>query len=664
MGKKDRKLKRVPGAETVPSVSRTSLETFASRPILVFLLLAVLGGIVYSHTFSVPFHFDDRPNIVHNPRVKDLTHFSDFSGTRYVGYFTFALNYHFGGLQVFGYHLVNLAIHVFSAFLVYCLVSYLGRQAPNGASTSFRGTALAAALLFVCHPVQTQAVTYIVQRFASLVALFYLVAVVCYLKWRLGALGRWQRWCWYVAALLSTALAMKTKENSFTLPLVIVVLEGMFFGTLRPSWSWFAENRRRLASLVPFLLTMAIIPLSRPDLLVPEKGLGFASAAEVGASRWEYLFTEFRVIVTYLRLLVLPVGQNLGYDYPRYATFFEPVVFVSFLLHVSVIALAFGFLGRAKAVETDSPGRAHGLRLISFGIVWFYLTLSVESSFIPIQDIIFEHRIYLPSAGFFLAVVLILSFVLDRLFRARPRLSGISAGAVLIVSVMVLSACAYRRNQVWKDEITLWSDVVEKSPRHAKARHNLGEACATQGRYEEAMGHYEASLRLDPNSVDTVHNLANVHVAQGRLEKAERLYEEALRRKPTFAYGHFGLGNIHLARENLDAARGAFEKAVELKPDFAQARVNLGHVYGRLGRLEDAVRELEQAVRLAPELPEAHLNLGNAYANLRRFPESVKAYERVLELKPDHAEAKTNLEIVKREIARSEVNREGGNGRR
>src|SRR3989338_8070945 len=157
------------------------------------IILSLLAGLVYSNSFSVPFHFDDHLNIVENARIKQPASFTDFSGTRYVGFLSFALNYQFGGLNVFGYHLVNLLIHIANVFLVYWLVLLLFRASsspspiPHSPSPFAPWIALTTALLFLVHPIQTQAVTYIVQRFASLVTLFYLLAVVCYLKWRLGA---------------------------------------------------------------------------------------------------------------------------------------------------------------------------------------------------------------------------------------------------------------------------------------------------------------------------------------------------------------------------------------------------------------------------------------------------------------------------------------------
>ncbi len=264
--KKEQRAKKLSPFPIPVPTSYLGSRYFPVRSLAVLLLLTLLSALIYSNTFSVPFQFDDADNIVQNPRIKDLTNFFNLSGSRYVGFLSFALNYYVGGLQVFGYHLVNLIIHIVNGFLVYCLVLLLFRAesqdsplaTDNSHLTTASWIAIATALLFVAHPVQTQAVTYIVQRFASLVTLFYLFTVVCYLKWRLASSESRSRFLWYGGAVLSTVLAMKTKENSFTLPFMILLVEAVFFRSF---------TRRRWVALIPFLLTLPIIPLSHPGAI-------------------------------------------------------------------------------------------------------------------------------------------------------------------------------------------------------------------------------------------------------------------------------------------------------------------------------------------------------------------------------------------------------------
>jgi protein O-mannosyl-transferase len=606
--------------------SRLNLLT---RPLMVFLLLALLAAAVYSNTFSASFHFDDQLNLIENPWIKQLFYLRDLSGSRYVGFLTFALNYHFGRLNVFGYHLVNLLIHIINGFLVYALVRLLFRASDtSGASgpTTAPWIALAAALLFVAHPIQTQAVTYIVQRFASLAAMFYLLTVVCYLYWRLSPPDRKSRNLWYAGALIATILAMKTKENTFTLPFMLLLIEAVFFAPLiRRSW----------IRLAPFLLTLPIIPLSRPGAL-GEGEAGFASDI-TDITRWDYLLTQFRVITTYLRLLIFPVHQNLDYDYPVSHSLFDPPVFFSFLFLSALFVLALYLLFSSRFTSFAS-------RLMAFGILWFFLTLSIESSIIPIRDVIFEHRLYLPSVGFWLAA----GTLLVELFRRRPIVGIVAVGAL----VTVFSVVTYQRNKVWQDELTLWTDVVEKSPQKARGYNNLGMAYAAQKQSEEAIAQYQTALNLKVDLAKARYNLGNVYHDLGRLVEAIREYQTAINLQPDYAKAHNNLGLAYKEMGQYNRAIQEYKTALSNQPDYADPHNNMGNAYRDAGRFDEAIQEYKTAIRLNPDLAEAHNNLGNVYSVVRRFKEAVQEYEKASALSPDYADPHYNMGNVLRALGR------------
>ena len=378
------------------------------------------------------------------------------------------------------------------------------------------------------HPVQTQAVTYIVQRMTSLATMFYLLSVVLYIKARLSIVGiqscrrltenskekkfsslltpHSSLFFYYVGSVFAAVLAMKTKEIAFTLPLAVVLYEVFFF---RGSW------KHRLLYLLPLLVTLPIIPLTIIDI--------GGSAGDIlsdtdqhlrvgrGITRLDYLFTQFRVVVTYLRLLVLPLNQNLDYDYPVYAAFFSPPVFLSFLLLTAIFALAVYLFFSSRLHQSSAESYADttqsqpqpesqskykpAFRLIAFGILWFFLTLSVESSLIPIRDVIMEHRLYLP--GFGAAAVFATAFYLMVGKLTRPA-SGklLLLGAALLV--LVLGFATYQRNYVWGDAIRLWQDVVVKSPNKGRPINNLGVALEETGRRPEAFKPFPGPLKSIP----------------------------------------------------------------------------------------------------------------------------------------------------------------------
>ena len=584
-------------------------------------ILCVVTLLIYSNSLSFPFHFDDADNILDNPAIRSLSNVLDFSGTRTIGFLGFALNFHFGGLNVFGYHLVNILIHITNGLLVYSLVSLLIKAVP-GDRFPVPWVAFAASLLFVVHPVQTQAVTYIVQRFASLMTLFYLLAVVGYLKWRLTVPDARGRYLWYGAALLSTLLAMKTKENSFTLPFMILLVEVIFFR---------AFSKKRWLTLLPFLLTLLTIPLSHVDALGEAEGFA-RDTAEIG--RFDYLFTQFRVIVTYLRLLVLPINQNLDYDYPIYHSLFHPAVFLSFLFLLCLAGFALFGLFHSRP-SSGNPQR----KLISFGILWFFLTLSVESSIIPIKDVIFEHRLYLPSVGFFLGIGLLASCGWERRKKMRAPLAVIG---LLILGTLSMATC--QRNFVWADDVILWRDVIQKAPGKARAHGNLGSALEAEGRTEEAIREYQTALKFQPDYYQALNNLGSALVTQGRQDEAIEAFQKTLSLKPDLPTTLYNLGVAYAKQGRLEEAIREYRNALKLKPDYVKARTNLGTLYATQGRLQEATQEYETALKLKADSAEVHNNLGNVYLLQGRVEEAIKQYHETLKLKPDFAEARNNLD--------------------
>jgi tetratricopeptide (TPR) repeat protein len=544
-------------------------------------LIAATALLIYSNTFHSPFLYDDIRYIVDNDSIRDLGNFLDISGSRSVSFFSFALNYHFGGLDVYGYHLVNVAIHIVNGTLVLLLAS-LTFKTPFMARSTIKPRlkyvfALTVALLFICHPVQTQAVTYITQRFASLATLFYLLSLALFVKWRLSraTLGAAPGSVIYAASFLSAVLAMKTKEISFTLPFIIFLYEFAFFDDKTPI-------RRRFRYLVPLLLTLTIIPWT---YFAPELSLSGGEdvlSEEIrrqnilqlkNLSSYDYFVTQLSVIVTYLRLLVLPLGQTLLYDYPVYKSFFEPKVFLSFLFLLGVFALAIFLFKRSRKTRN-----VYAL-LASFGILWFFITLSVESSIFPLVDVIFEHRLYLPSVGALMALLAGVYYCLGAVRWRITRASPVQMSCILLlVTAVPLSLAAYKRNFVWQDALTFWSDNVNKYPESYVANFNLGMMYYRGGDQMKAINKLQEAVRNEPGLVRANYNLAVLYNEMGLLDEALKWYE----------------------------------KVIELDPAHYKAYNNIGIIYGRKNMFENAVLMFRMAIEINPHDKEAMANLSRA----------------------------------------------------
>jgi len=337
--------------------------------------------------------------------------------------------------------------------------------------------------------------------------------------------------------------------------------------------------------------------------------------------RWQYLCTQFNVIVIYIRLLFLPVHQNLDYLYPFKSGFFDAYTPFTFLFLIGLVAFG-GWQIKKRPI-------------ISLGIFWFFVTLSVESSIIPIRDALFEHRLYLPMFGF----SLIVSYLLFN-FLSKKRFWAIIFFVVIIIS---FGAVTYQRNSVWQDGIKLWSDVVTKSPYNNRAHNNLGLTLYNQGRTEEAKDHYLEALRIKPDYVDALNNLGAALNKQGRLEEAIEHYLQALRIKPDYVNAHTHLGNALDKQGRTAEAIDHYLQALRIKPDDEQAHYTLGIALERQGRTAEAIDHYSQALRIKPDYVRACNKLGIALAKQGHIDESIDHFLKALLTHPDDAETHSNL---------------------
>ncbi|MFQ5585924.1 MAG: hypothetical protein ACE5GF_03780 [Thermodesulfobacteriota bacterium] len=384
------------------------------------LLVAVAVLVVYANTFTSTFHFDDIPHIVENYRIRSLGNIPALLlGHRGVTMVTFALNYAVGGLDVVGYHLVNTVVHIVNGTMVYLLVFLtlnVVQQTGEGVD-EFRSKriAICAALLFSVHPIQTQAVTYVVQRMEILASLFYLLALLLFVKGATASAAR-KRVLLYGGVVLSYILGFFSKEVAITLPAVILLYDFTFISRGRVKG---LVERWPLYTILTVLLLLFVV-----TTLIPLGGFGDVSEVSAGFTMkniapGEYLFTQFNVLIYYIILLIIPRIQNLDYDFPVSSGLFEaPQIregtVLNFPLPPPVVSLIvfLVIMGIALYLFRRHGGDGRRGRLVAFFIFWFFILLSPTSSFIPIKDVIFEHRLYLASAGFF--VILAIGF--DALF--------------------------------------------------------------------------------------------------------------------------------------------------------------------------------------------------------------------------------------------------------
>ncbi|MFC1509817.1 tetratricopeptide repeat protein [Candidatus Omnitrophota bacterium] len=600
-------------------------------------ILSILGVILYSNSFNCSFQFDDEVTILYNDSLHDLSdlksiwdfYFLKSASTRFFGFYSFALNYYFNQTDVFGYHLVNLLIHISAAFFVWWLV-HLILSTPVMKSKEISNhkdlLSLGAALVFISHPLQTQAITYIVQRFASLATLCYLASLAFYLKARMTKNFKIA----IVFFLLSSAAALSgifTKEIVITLPFAIILFDISLLH--RDGIKNIIKSRKVLYYAIPlsFALIIPAIVISRINIgilfldIVTQRSL---DPVKYITPKF-YLLTQFRVIPAYIRLLFLPVGQTIDHDVPLSISLFELKTFLSFILLFSIVMYAISIF--------------HKKRLISLGILWFFLTLSVESSFKPLGNLLFEHRLYLPMFGFSIFFIGTLYYLM---WKNYPRAAVVLFTALLITNSVV----TYQRNKIWKNPITLWEDAVKKSPNKERTHYNLAFAYSKAGKIEEAKKHLTIAFENFPDKLSVYMNLLNLVAREGNTELAKMSYKEILEEAPNNPIMQTNLGSTYLAQGKHEEAKKRYYKALEIDPNSAEAYTGLGNVFLEEGNSREARKYFSKALEINPTLVEALFKTGDAYLLTENFIQAIASYKKALSVRPNYIEVYNNLGIV------------------
>jgi protein O-mannosyl-transferase len=537
--------------------------------------VVLLGLFAYANSLHGELVYDDLLQVRENPLIRDLgsllsiEHF--LNERRLLGLLTFALNYRWGGLETTGYHAVNLAIHITASLLVYLLVLVTFRTPRLSKSTLGpwrHAVAFVAAALFVSHPLQTQAVTYVAQRFTSLATLLFLASVLLYARWRLdgdpGRPARMSRWGWLGLALLADVAAMRTKEIAIALPFALLLYEVYF---LDGPWS------RRAWYLLPFALTLPIIPLG----YLWGSRIAVSSGQPDPLSRGDYLITQIAVVATYVGMLFLPVGQALDHHFPTYGSLLAPRVALSAVLLLALLA------GAAAPVVQDVRGRTSrrdpAFRMVSFGIAWFFLGLAPQSTFIPIPDVFVEHRLYLASVGAALAAAAGLGLLLGRLRTDAPPRTIILAG---LAASLLLATATMQRNEVWRTELSVWRDSAEKSPGTSRAHANYGTVLLQSNRPEEGLAELRRAVDLSPDWAWPRAQLGAALLQLGRVRESETELRGALALDPKDPEACFNLGVLLARTGRRDEARRYFETFLAIAPKgYDQARRTAAGFVGR-----------------------------------------------------------------------------------
>lgn len=545
------------------------------------LIVLVVGLACFIQSVRYEFVFDDQLFVVENPAIRTLarpwrflTDSSTYAGGdgrwyiyRPLATFTFALNYSVDGLEPRGYHLVNAVVHALNGALLYLLLLRLfGRWVP----------ALTGALLFVVHPVQTEAVTWVAGRGNVLFLFFMLLAMLAHVR-QFEHQGRC-RLLWQVLAALGYVLALLSKEHAIVLPGLLFLHEFLLVKPeVRGSWP------RRLPYYTALAVIMAGYLLTRHLVLGQTRQCGYW-----GGGLYATVCTMIPVGLIYLRLMLFPAWLRVVYheaDYIRTALWSAPVLVG--------LAVELGILAAAVICYRRKP-------LITFAVGCVVLGFAPVSNLVPMGAIVNERFMYLPMIGFSMLVGLAVGWSSLRLRRLRPQLAHVLGTGVFVI-LLCLAVLTVERNRAWRNAQTLFEPNVALAPRSWKVHNNLGTSFMRQNVLDKAVREFREVLRLAPHESEPHYNLALIHMQQNLPKEAVKEYAEVIRLAPQNVAAHVGLGAALLNLGRIDEAEVALRKLEDIDPNYPGRHGNLGKIHQVRGEWKEAEREFVEALRLEPE---------------------------------------------------------------
>ncbi len=595
----------------------TSYLPFIKKYALV--LIAVVGIIAYANSFNDSFQFDDGYHIVDGNKIKNIDNVLKAShwlaiGNRPLAFFTLAVDYKLANKDKAGmpsvtqFHITNILFHILAGFMAFLLsleIMSLAIFKKNKIIGNYKILiALFSAFIFVAHPIQTQAVTYIIQRMSVMAGFFYMWAVLLYIRGRNVHLKKpstkkWKPYAFYAGAFFAGFLGFISKQNGITFPLAFILAEILFIRDDQQKID--RKFITYLSSVVGAIVVIGLIAKGLPTEF--DK-----------ISRSEYLLTQFRVLMNYWQLLFLPINQHLDYYY-TISTSLWGLKELSSLIGIILTIMLAVWLYRKNWL------------IVSFAIFWFYLTLSVESSIIPIRDVIFEHRLYLAVFGFGFAI----SYLVFYFLSAKKEIYPVIALSLL---TLVYVGASLKRNSVWKNPLTLWSDSVKKDPKRERAWYWLATYYMSEKDNENALKSYDTSIKCNPGFPLAYNGRGNLKKESGDLKGAVADYNMAIKLDPKYVTAYYNRGIAYAAMNNLDESIRDYDRSIQLGNRASAVFYNRGNAKRRNKNYASAIEDYNKAIKISPDYPLTYFNKGLTEAAMQDHEAAIKDIDKAIRLDP------------------------------
>lgn len=538
-------------------------------------LITMLVFFVYSNSITGKLIYDDITLIKYNDYIKSWSNLPKTitedigagSGNRSkfnrpVQILSYMLDYSIWHLNVIGYHITNIIMHILVSLCIYWMISLLFHEHSL--------LAFLTSLFYAVHPVHTETVTYISGRADSLGGLFTLLCIVFYIKAVFS-----KNKIWFPLLLMSYVLALFSKEYTL-ITLALLLLYSRIF-----------KREIRIKEFISLFVITAIYVA--PRLIISK----FSSEAVIPTTVFQRLPGFFIAIFEYVRLLLLPSNLHMGYGNKTFS-FYEPKAILGLVFLLALLGYLFI--------------RKHHHRVFSFSIGWFFLALLPQSNLYPINAFMAEHWLYLPALGFFL----ILASSLTSLYNKSKRL-----GLILITVILILySYLTIKQNNYWREPISFYKRYLHYNPNEGRVYYNLGINFEQVGNFKEAISVYKRALEINPKDINAYYHLSNVYYKINNPQEAIIFLERAIEVTPDNALVYYWLGNLYNNIYKVNEAVEAYNKTIQLDQNFALVYISLGKIFFNSGDKEKAVKMFNKAETLFKKIMEIEPNFALGHANL------------------------------------------------
>ena len=556
------------------------------------LLISLLGVLFFSNHLNNPFQFDSVAYIVNNANLKNPETLLSFEFwkkeflARGLLRISLALNAYLDDFRPFGYHIFNLAFHILNALLLFFVLEKslrrFGMEAVVWGSKRIRSVSFFSAVFFLCHPIQTESVIYIMSRSEVIASTFYLAGFLLFQQLlERSSTSHLQYGLYFLSIFLIALVGFSVKQIVATLPAIMILYYLCSCPDHSPALQFLKKWRWAITGIIAGVAGFLFY-----KLLTDETFLIGPSRPEEMVGRAKYMLSQPSVIVFYyLKMLLFPMNLNIDPDIAVVTSLLS----WNFLL--PMFCIAFLLLCSLKVFKT---------RFVFFFLCWFFIILSPSSSIVTLHDLAAEHRTYLASAGIFILFACGVAEVTCRWGETRP------LNITLIFCVFALGIMTMKRNAVWQSELSLWQDTHQKSPHKLRPLINLARAHSLEGNSEKAIQYYQESLVKGPGVFATNYNLGALYLEKGLVTDALRHFQLASRIEPEIPEPFAKLGEIYLSQKNFKLADSYFKRAVELNPRSSKVFKNLGVVnFYHLNRPKQGLAYFTRSLNLDPGQPEA-----------------------------------------------------------